>query len=139
MKKNGKFLTFSMALFLAFSLVGCGGNRGETPDPTGTTPGITSGEAGTESGVTQDEMGVQMGMGEENLEAGQKDLAGEDGIVGSHDPSTTLNPASTAYDSNQGQPIGDTMKRMGDGIKNTIDEMGHAASDMARDVKKTLE
>lgn len=124
-----------MTAILALSLVSCGEKPAQNTDDTLQNVGQGAGdvmqsvEEGAEKVGTAVERRLASG-------AGSRDLAGADGVVGS--PATTVNPASTAYDSTQGRPTGDTMKRMGEGIKNTLDDMGEKAEDLARDVKNSM-
>lgn len=148
MKKSGIW-TVPMAAMLALSLVGCGEKAARDEENAGKDVGQGVGDVmqdveqgvgdmveDVEQGVNNVRAGMERRMAQ-NL--GSRDLAGADGIVGSPDPSTTVNPASTAYDSTQGRPTGDAMKRMGDGIKNTLDDMGKNAENLARDVKHSME
>lgn len=54
-------------------------------------------------------------------------------------PDTALDPTQTRPDPTRNATTSDPLEKLGEGVKNTIDDMGNAAKDLARDAKKSME
>lgn len=131
MKKTWIGLTLAAALCL--SLAGCAGNKtggeitpGSSAEPTAqvtTDPGTGTGTA-TGGDASNAETGTDAANGGNN--SGEALEGNENTRMG-----TTRGTTGRADDS--------ALERMGDGIKDTLDDMGTGARRMAQDAKQAME
>lgn len=157
MKKT--FAALALGLALAMPLAGCSGNNDTAggEDKTGSMTTFPPG-GGITSGVTGDTSRASdygYGSGRSSTRnPGTDDLAGADGIVGGsggNNTGGTAGMSTGAYghgDAANGGGIAtgryggaathDPIARMGQGIENTLDNMGDAARDMGQDARQML-
>ncbi len=157
MKKT--FAALALALAVAMPLAGCSGNDtagGE--DKTGSMATFPPG-GGISSGVTNGDASraTDYGYGyahSSTRNPGTDDLAGADGLVGgsggnntgsgtaskmpTYGHGDTANGGGLATGRYGGAATHDPIARMGQGIENTLDNMGDAARDMGQDARQML-
>lgn len=110
MKKTWSILC--LAALMALPLAGCAGKR------TGSDMGLAS---ASPSAIHS------------NMPTGNEDLAGSDGIVGDNGVGNTGNDNAISRAGNS------ALERIGDGVQNTLDDMGDAARHMGQDAKNALD
>lgn len=111
MKKTWSILC--LAALVALPLAGCAGDR------TGSDMG---GATASPSQAIHS-----------NMPGGDEDLAGSDGVVGGSGAGNTGNDAA------DGRSIDSPLERVGEGVQDTLDDMGDAARRMGQDAKNALE
>ncbi len=114
MKKT--WLCLSLAALLALPLAGCAGQR------TGSNLGDMNPTASPSAMP--------------DLNDGRDDLAGSDGVVGDNGAGNTGN--DNAID-DLGRMGSSALERAGEGIRDTLDDMGDAARRMGRDARDAIE
>ena len=131
--KKTTWIALSLAAALCMPLAGCAGDKtgGEigTTEPTAqTTP------TNTPDGVT----GGDLGDGETNTDAanGGNNVSGAP--VGDENARVGTTRGANA-NTGMGRADGSALERMGEGIKDTLDDMGSGARRMAQDVKRAME
>lgn len=120
MKKT--WMAAGLAAMLVLPLAGCAGSRTGS-NVTGTTPSA----APTQTLPTPDGM--------LDPDAGRDDLAGADGIVGGGDAGA----GNTGEDNAPGRADDSPLEDLGEGIRDTLDDMGAAARDMGRDARDMID
>ncbi len=155
MKKT--FAALALGLALAMPLAGCSGDNAAGEDKTGsmaTFPpggGITSGVVDSDASRSPADYGYARSS---TRNPGTDDLAGSDGLVGGSGGNNTgsgtasgMTPYSHGDEASGGgiatarrggAATNDPIARMGQGIENTLDDMGDAARDMGQDAKQML-
>lgn len=134
MKKTWSILC--LAALLALPLAGCAGGRtgsdmgGATVSPSQTiqSPSPSAGHVG------------DLGLGDD-------DLAGSDGVVGGSggdnrgDTAVGSGAGNTGddYAANNGRSDDSALERVGEGVQDTLDDVGGAARRMGQDAKNALE
>ncbi len=157
MKKT--FAALTLALAFAMPLAGCSGdNAADGGDKTGSMTTFPPG-GGITSGVTNGDASraTDYGYGyahSSTRNPGTDDLAGSDGLVGGSGGNNTgsgtasgmttyghgddANGGGIATARRGGAATNDPIARMGQGIENTLDDMGDAARDMGQDARQML-
>ncbi len=118
MKKT--WITACLAALLVLPLAGCGGDR------TGsdvTTPSPSPSQTVPPSHLP-------------DPDNGSDELAGADGVVGGQEHSGTGN---TGDDKAPGQAEDSPLEDLGEGVRDTLDDMGDAARDMGRSARNAIE
>lgn len=123
MKKT--WMTACLAALLALPLAGCGGSR----TGSGVTTASPSPSAGTGANQTAP-------SSLPDPDDGFDDLAGADGVVGGQGD---LGAGNTGNDNAPGQADNSPLEDLGEGVRDTLDEMGDAARDMGRDARNAIE
>ncbi len=117
MKKT--WMAACLAAFLALPLAACGGS------PTGSD--VTAPSAQPSPSVAPDR------------NPGEDDLAGADGIVGGNDGTGDVGTGNTGDGNAPGQADNSPLEDLGDGVRDTLDDMGSAAREMGRDARDAIE
>lgn len=131
MKKT--WIGICLTAALCVPLAGCAGDKtggditpGTTTDPTTqTTPTATP-------GGTDDVIGGDVGSGENNTDAAN----GGNNVSGSTVGDENARMGTTRA---TGRANDSALERVGDGIKDTLDDMGSGARRMAQDAKRAME
>ncbi len=137
MKKT--WMAACLAAFLVLPLTACGGS------PTGsdmTTPSAQPSAQPSASAAP-------------DRNPGDDDLAGADGIVGDNDGAEgtgsngtatgggsgtgDIGTGNTGNDNAPGQADDSPLEDLGDGVRDTLDDMGSAAREMGRDARNAIE
>lgn len=135
--KKKTWIGLCLTAALCLPLVGCAGNKtgeditpGTTTDPTAqttptTTPTVTP--DGTDNGI-----GDNADRGETNTDAanGGNNVSGTP--VG--DENARIGTSYAA-----GRTTDSAMERIGDGVKDTLDDLGNGARNMAQDAKRAMQ
>ncbi len=125
MKKT--WMAACLAAFLALPLAACGGS------PTGSD--VTAPSAQPSPSVAPDR------------NPGDDDLAGADGVVGGSNGTATdggsgtgdIGTGNTGNENAPGQADDSPVDDLGDGVRDTLDDMGSAARQMGRDARNAIE
>lgn len=118
MKKT--YMAAGLAALLVLPLAGCGGSRTGN-NVTGTTPSAAPTQTTAPSPSVMPDLG-----------AGSEDLAGADGIVGGNEAGNA-GAGNTGNDHVPGQADNSPLEDLGEGVRDTLDDMGAAARKMGRD------
>lgn len=124
MKKT--WMTACLAALLVLPLAGCGGDR----TGSGVTTPSPSPSANAGAGQTAPSSHLP------DPDNGSDDLAGADGVVGGQEHSGTGN---TGDDRAPGQAEDNPLEDLGEGVRDTLDDMGDAARDMGRSARNAIE
>lgn len=126
MKKT--WITACLAALLVLPLAGCGGDR----TGSGVTTPSPSPSASANAGAGQTAPSSHL----PDPDNGSDDLAGADGVVGGQEHSGTGN---TGDDKAPGQAEDSPLEDLGEGVRDTLDDMGDAARDMGRSARNAIE
>lgn len=119
------WMATGLAALLVLPLAGCGGNRTGS-DVTAPTPS---------AGITQASPSPSAML---DPDAGSDDLAGADGVVGG-DAAGDIGAGNTGHENHSGQADNSPLEDLGEGVKDTLDDMGSAARQMGRDAQRAIE
>lgn len=119
MKKT--WITVCLAALLVLPLAGCGGDR--------TGSGVTDPSPSPSAGQTVPPSRMP------DPADGSEDLAGADGVVGGQHSGT----GNTGNDKAPGQAEDSPLEDLGEGVRDTLDDMGDAARDMGRSARNAIE
>ncbi len=131
MKKT--WMAACLAAFLVLPLTACGGS------PTGSDMTAPSAQP-SQSAAPSPSVAPDRNPGDD-------DLAGADGIVGDNDGTATgggsgtgdIGTGNTGNENAPGQADDSPLEDLGDGVRNTLDDMGSAARQMGRDARNAIE
>lgn len=123
MKKT--WMAACLAAFLALPLAGCAGDQ-TSSNVTGPSAQPSQSAAPSPSAAA-------------DPNPGDDDLAGADGIVGGADDAGDIGTGNTGNDNAPGQADDSPLEDLGDGVQDTLDDMGSAARDMGRDARDAIE
>lgn len=131
MKKT--WIGLCLAAALCLPLAGCAGDKtGGEMTPGTTSPTAQATPTVRPNGTDDDVIGGDVGSGETNTDAanGGNNVSGAP--VG--DENARIGTARTT-----GRAGDSALERVGDGIKDTLDDMGNGARNMAQDAKRAME
>ncbi len=123
MKKT--WMAACLAAFLALPLTACGGS------PTGSDMTAPSAQP-SQSAAPSPSVAPDRNPGDD-------DLAGADGIVGGNDGAGDVGTGNTGNENAPGQADDSPLEDLGDGVRDTLDDMGSAARRMGRDARNAIE
>ncbi len=126
MKKT--WMTICLAALLVLPLAGCGGDR-TGGDVTTPSPSPSAG-TGADHTVPPSMM--------PDPDDGSDDLAGADGVVGG-DMAGDNGAGNTGNGNAPGQADNSPLEDLGEGVRDTLDDMGDAARDMGRSARNAIE
>lgn len=117
MKKT--WMAACLAAFLALPLAACGGS------PTGSDMTVPSAQPSPSAAPDRN--------------PGDDDLAGADGVVGENGGAGDVGTGNTGNENAPGRADDSPVEDLGDGVRDTLDDMGSAAREMGRDARNAIE
>ena len=140
MKKTWIALTLAGALCVP--LAGCAGSKtGSTlmtpnTDPTAqVTPGTSIGETNTDAANGGNNVSGGAAVGDK----GTRNVTRSGNTTTGTNRSTTTGTGSTKTTTGTGRANDSALEQMGEGVKDTLDDLGSAARGMAQDAKRAME